>query len=349
MQAIDAQGVGLADGGLKGALVMGAVATVALSACGAGAAGFEQMTSERAARLLNQGGLGSTQAEVDAIVAQGADAWFDAQVAMPPGASIWQWAIDHGYANRAFARSDYGLDQAMWWRLCTAQDVLRQRMVLALSEIFVVSPLNMVAYWRQFGCIAWWELLERHCFGNFRDLLTHVTLSPGARVEIPWRRDFNALVYVLAGAGTVDRRDGMGLAQAQPPELRRHRQACLGRLALVHRQQHRHVVAAQPGGDRLIGRRAALLAVHDHQGHRGLSQGQVGLLADLRQEFAVVVEHQAAGVDDAELPIPPVALLIGAVAGDPRLIVHDRLPAAAQTVDEGGLAHIGAAEDGDNR
>lgn len=187
LQAIDAQDVGLADGGLKGALVMGAVATVALSACGAGAAGFEQMTSERAARLLNQGGLGSTQAEVDAIVAQGADAWFDAQVAMPPGASIWQWAIDHGYANRAFARSDYGLDQAMWWRLCTAQDVLRQRMVLALSEIFVVSPLNMVAYWRQFGCIAWWELLERHCFGNFRDLLTHVTLSPTMGVYLSMR------------------------------------------------------------------------------------------------------------------------------------------------------------------
>jgi hypothetical protein len=33
--------------------------------------------------------------------------------------------------------------------------------------------------------------------------MVHATLSPGARVEIPWRRDFNALVYVLGGRGTV--------------------------------------------------------------------------------------------------------------------------------------------------
>ncbi len=33
--------------------------------------------------------------------------------------------------------------------------------------------------------------------------LTHVTVSPGARFELPWPADFNALVYVLAGHGTV--------------------------------------------------------------------------------------------------------------------------------------------------
>ena len=29
------------------------------------------------------------------------------------------------------------------------------------------------------------------------------TVSPGARVEIPWNPEFNALVYVLGGDGTV--------------------------------------------------------------------------------------------------------------------------------------------------
>ena len=33
--------------------------------------------------------------------------------------------------------------------------------------------------------------------------LVHATLSPGARLSIPWRRDYNALVYVMAGQGTV--------------------------------------------------------------------------------------------------------------------------------------------------
>jgi len=38
--------------------------------------------------------------------------------------------------------------------------------------------------------------------------LVHATVSPGARLRLPWRRDFNALVYVLAGQGSVgsDRR-----------------------------------------------------------------------------------------------------------------------------------------------
>jgi redox-sensitive bicupin YhaK (pirin superfamily) len=33
--------------------------------------------------------------------------------------------------------------------------------------------------------------------------LVHATLSPGARLELPWRPDFNALSYVLAGTGSV--------------------------------------------------------------------------------------------------------------------------------------------------
>jgi len=33
--------------------------------------------------------------------------------------------------------------------------------------------------------------------------LVHATVSPGARADIPWNPEFNALVYVLAGAGTV--------------------------------------------------------------------------------------------------------------------------------------------------
>src|SRR5207302_9714597 len=33
--------------------------------------------------------------------------------------------------------------------------------------------------------------------------MVHATLSPTARLELPWRPDYNALVYVLAGGGSV--------------------------------------------------------------------------------------------------------------------------------------------------
>jgi quercetin 2,3-dioxygenase len=38
--------------------------------------------------------------------------------------------------------------------------------------------------------------------------VAHATVSPGARLVVPWRPDFNALAYVLSGAGTagVERR-----------------------------------------------------------------------------------------------------------------------------------------------
>ena len=41
--------------------------------------------------------------------------------------------------------------------------------------------------------------------GSTRTPITyaHASVSPGARLQVPWRPDFNALVYVLAGRGTV--------------------------------------------------------------------------------------------------------------------------------------------------
>ena len=45
--------------------------------------------------------------------------------------------------------------------------------------------------------------------------MLHATVSPGARLELPWRADFNALAYALEGRGTVGSKDtpiGMGQA-----------------------------------------------------------------------------------------------------------------------------------------
>ena len=44
--------------------------------------------------------------------------------------------------------------------------------------------------------------------------MVHATAAPGARLDIPWRRDFNALVYVLGGDGTVGQ-DGQPVSTGQ--------------------------------------------------------------------------------------------------------------------------------------
>ncbi len=71
--------------------------------------------------------------------------------------------------------------------------------------------------------------------------LVHASLAPTARLDLPWRKDFNALVYVLAGAGhrrpgpPADphrpargarrrrRRDGAGVRPAGQPHARSSR------------------------------------------------------------------------------------------------------------------------------
>jgi len=44
--------------------------------------------------------------------------------------------------------------------------------------------------------------------------LVHATLSPGARLALPWRPDYNALLYVMAGQGTVGA-DGLPIGTGQ--------------------------------------------------------------------------------------------------------------------------------------
>ncbi len=49
------------------------------------------------------------------------------------------------------------------------------------------------------------DLAGRAGPGSTRTAITyaHASVSPGARLRVPWRADFNALLYVLAGRGSV--------------------------------------------------------------------------------------------------------------------------------------------------
>lgn len=191
-----------------------AVAT--LSGCGGGGSGDKAPTpaptptddpqvlvgatalapEEDAARFLGQAALAAPMAEVTRFVSGGLSfsAWLDEQFAKPlrtdsaadpNGRTAYQLALDQGVLardasgqNHAHIGGDFGLDSALWCRLLSADDVLRQRIVLALSEIFVVSQRNMPIPWGQMACLAYWDLLERHCFGTFRALIEAITLSP---------------------------------------------------------------------------------------------------------------------------------------------------------------------------
>ena len=46
-------------------------------------------------------------------------------------------------------------------------------------------------------------------------IYAHASVAPGARLQVPWRPDFNALCYVLAGAGTVGSAQRVSIKEGQ--------------------------------------------------------------------------------------------------------------------------------------
>lgn len=141
------------------------------------------LTAADAARFLTQATFGPTPAEIDALTGKhlsDLNAWIDTQIAVP--ASSHLAATDADF--KAFATGDnpqYSQQdrQAAWWNIVvTGPDQLRQRVAFALSEIFVVSDVNSTLFNNTRGTANYYDLLVNGAFGNFRDLLQNVTLSP---------------------------------------------------------------------------------------------------------------------------------------------------------------------------
>lgn len=144
-------------------------------------------TDAEAARFLAQAGFAATTADIATVKASGYAAWLDAQFAMPVTAGHFDWMVEKGYAVDANRNSFAGLDNTLWRKLMSAPDVLRQRVALALSEIFVISMAGLPVQWRGFMGAAYMDLLEANAFGNYRTLLEAVTLSPGMGVYLNMR------------------------------------------------------------------------------------------------------------------------------------------------------------------
>jgi hypothetical protein len=138
------------------------------------------LTSEQASRFLGQAAWGANPSSLKAVTDQGLKGWLAEQMAMPQSQSMTSWLIEKGYNDATVSgniNGDGGWTGAIWNKLFISPDAFRQRAVLALSEIFVVSTLGLPISWKNFAIANYWEVLEKNVFGNFRDLLNAVTLS----------------------------------------------------------------------------------------------------------------------------------------------------------------------------
>jgi len=79
----------------------------------------------------------------------------------------------------------------------------------------------------------------------------------------------------------------------------------------------------------------------------GVLDRLLGLGAHAALDRIVESVFQARRVDDGEVHVGDAAGCLAAVAGDAGHVMDDRQSAADQTVEKGGLADIGATDDGD--
>lgn len=139
-------------------------------------------------RFLAQAAFGADMETIEAVSEIGYSDWIDAQLDTARGFSIEQFtknlaimAIDStlsmgGDPNSVKARMYYW--HSAWWQYTmTSPDVLRNRVALALSEIFVISELPQLEDF-PLGLANYYDMLLDNAFGNYRDLLEDVTFHP---------------------------------------------------------------------------------------------------------------------------------------------------------------------------
>jgi uncharacterized protein (DUF1800 family) len=144
-----------------------------------------------AARFLVQATFGPTKAEVDALTGKrlaDLNNWIIAQMALPATlhrtATMADFAANNsaGQGGSNGGTNPYpggGNRQAAWWKnVVTGPDELRQRVAFALSEIFVISDVNSTVNAWQEGAANYYDILVNDAFGNYRQLIEDVTLSP---------------------------------------------------------------------------------------------------------------------------------------------------------------------------
>lgn len=138
-------------------------------------------TRAAAARFLLRAQFSASSTEIDDLMARDPAAWLRRQMRFQNDISATEFMKKNNYdivdQNRYF-RSESLVDPMIWNQLLTGGNTLRKRVALALSQYFVVSANNLNIIWPSHAVAHYWDLLNDHAFGNFRNLLEAVTLSP---------------------------------------------------------------------------------------------------------------------------------------------------------------------------
>lgn len=144
-----------------------------------------------ASRFLSQASLGYNYSDVQNVTQVGIEDWIDGQIAMAMPYTL----VDKVNEYFAFALAQTGNEddahpwlywEYAWWQYhMENQDLLRQRVALALSEILVVSDKSEFGGW-PYALADYYDILLRNAFGNYRNILDEVTFHPSMGVYLTY-------------------------------------------------------------------------------------------------------------------------------------------------------------------
>lgn len=131
------------------------------------------VTPRAAARFLDQATWGATPASIAQVQSMGFSGWLAAQFALNTSDLPDQPILNSvGNSNNNIAP----VQTAFFQNALTGQDQLRQRIAFILSQIWVVSQQSGVP--QAYAYPPYWRIFRDNAFGNYRDVIKAVTLSP---------------------------------------------------------------------------------------------------------------------------------------------------------------------------
>ena len=145
-----------------------------------------------ASRFLSQATLGKNILQIQNVTTIGVESWINIQLDLPNSFNIQSYVLgihqsivdsllrnvpSGGYTLANTNVSDWHFDIAWFQGSMTSPDVLRWRVGLALSEIFVTSR-NSSFKNNPYALGNYCDMLMNNAFGNYRTLLDNVTYHP---------------------------------------------------------------------------------------------------------------------------------------------------------------------------
>ncbi len=140
------------------------------------------LSRTQAARFLAQAAFGGSDTDIQNLQDQpnGIQSWLTQQfaIAVNPSGQLSNVAWMQAYGLISIEFDTDGVQSSLWRKLISSPDVLRQRLMLALTDLFVVNTGATQLTYRGAAAAYYLDQLEANAFGNFKDLLLAVSHTP---------------------------------------------------------------------------------------------------------------------------------------------------------------------------